>query len=161
MSRKALARLAALIAPLVLVGGCPGVSIDLGDGATLTIPGLKPRVVVLQVLNDSDFEVAPHIRFGAGTGFWDRLVGSTDELAPNILAPGEYIEYDMDCDELGTVYSDRASQFFLTINIGQADETRVLERDDDFECGDTILFEFVGNNDAFGVIVSINGVVVD
>ncbi len=160
MSRTTLTRLVVLIIPLTLVGGCPGISIDLGD-STLTIPGLTPRTVTLQVLNDTDFEVAPHIVFGADTGFWDRLTGSTDELAPSILTPGEFIEYNMDCDELGTVYSDRAAQFLLVLNIGQADETRTLEREEDFDCGDTILFEFVGNHDAFGVIVSINGVVVD
>ena len=45
--------------------------------------------------------------------------------------------------------------------IGQADTTRVLKRDEDYDCGDTIQFHFIKNGDAFGVIVSINGRVVD
>jgi len=150
---------------LILMGGCPaGITIQLPDGGGVTIPlsGLGSRVVFVEVWNDTDYEVAPRVRFDDATGFWERLVSSSSELNTGILYSGDLpAPFQLSCDEVGVIYSESAGQFFLNATIGQADDTRVLERGEDFDCGDTIRFHFIGNGDGFGVNVYVNGVLVD
>lgn len=148
--------------PIALLGGCPGVSIDLPGGGQISLPGISSNVVYVEVWNDTDFEVAPRVYFDDADGFWEQLISSSEELATGTLRSGELPSaFPIDCDRVNIIYSDSAGQFFLTETIGQAGRTRVLEKDDDFDCGDTIRFRYVGEGDGFGVIVSVNGSVVD
>lgn len=153
----------------ITAGGCPGgITITLPESldftADVTIPTqiVTARVVQVEVFNDTDFEVLPRIRFDDDSNFWAALVPS-EELATGILQPGESIVFDIDCDQLGLIFSDEPRQYAPGREdpIGEADETRTLKRDKDYVCGDQIVFHFIGNGAGFGVIVSINGVVVD
>ena len=140
------------------LGACPDVTITIPDGGDILIPGTS--TVVVEVFNDTDFEIDPRIVFDSQTGFWASAFPSED-LATGILGPGEMNRYNMDCDQVGTIFSDTAGQFDGPDTLGQADVTRPLERGSDFGCGDTLQFHFIGDGDGFGVIVSINDVVVD
>lgn len=146
MSHPVRPALATALCASMLLGGCP------------QIAGLF-NTVTIEVYNDTGFDVAPRIRYDDDDN-WLAALAPSEELAPSILAPGELITYDMDCDEVGVIFSDTAGQFGFIGTIGQAGVTRKLIRDDDYHCGDTIQFHFVGEGDAFGVIVSINGRVV-
>ncbi len=149
-----------LVLPALVLGGCPGnITIDLGNGSSIDIP-LPSNTVRVEVFNDTDFEVDPRIRFDDDNNFLAAAFPA-EELATGILLPGELIEFNIACDKLGLVFSDAAGQFFFEETIGQADDTRVLERGDDYDCGDVIQFQFLGEGGGFGVVVSVNGVVVD
>jgi len=157
-----------LLSALALTGCPAGVTIQLPDGnggstdVNIQIPEFDPNVVRVEVWNDTDFEVAPRIRFDDETGFLGRLFSASSELDTGILAPGEFPSpYRLDCERVGVIYSESAGQFLLDETIGQADDTRVLTRGEDFDCGDTIRFHFVGNGDGFGVNVYVNDRLVD
>ncbi len=156
------AGLAVALVTVLLLGACPGnVTIELPDNTDVTIPlpGLSNTVTV-EIFNDTDYEVDPRIRFDNDTSWLAGLFPSED-LATGILDPGDLSSYNMDCDEVGLIFSDTAGQFLHEDTIGQADTTRTLKREEDFECGDIIQFHFIGDGDGFGVVVSVNDIVVD
>jgi len=162
MNTKQGYRFATAALSILLAGGCPAdftITLPTGDG---TIDFVRSDIVRVEVFNDTDWEVDPRIRFDDDSNWFAQLIPA-EELATGILAPGESLSFDIDCDELGLVYSDEAGQFLFgdDVPIGQADSTRVLTRDDDYDCGDTVLFHFLGSDDGFGVVVSVNDVVVD
>jgi hypothetical protein len=134
----------ALILPLALVAllgaGCSGVTLNLPNGSSVVLPGVD--TVTVELFNDTDFEVEPRIRFDSSSNWLASLFPS---------------------EELATVFSDAAGQFASgeDVPIGQADSTRVLQRESDYDCGDTVQFHFIGAESSFGVIVSVNDVVVD
>ena len=142
--------------PMVLFGGCDGLTIDI-PGGWLSLGGLN--TVTLELYNDTDFDVDPMIVFDDDSGFWAGLVPS-EELATGWLAPGEVLTYNFDCDELGLILSDEAEQVVGPF-VYSAYPTRTLERDDEYDCGDRIEFQFIGTADTFGVIVAVNGRVID
>jgi len=139
--------LAALLSPLT--GGCADI---IG-----VLPGLD--AVEVELVNDTSFPVAPDIRFDDDSGFWARLAPA-EELSTGVLEPGEAASFWFDCDELGLILSDEAEQL-LPLELFVAEASRVLERDEDYDCGDLIRFRFVGDGEDFGVIVSVNGQIVD
>ena len=145
-----------LLATLAAVPGLGGCSdlLDLLPG----IPGLN--TIVVRVVNDTAFEVDPRIRFSEDTGFFAGLFGGQD-LATGTLLPGDVLTYDFDCDALGLIRSESAGQFLGDETIGQADVSRTLEFDENFDCGDILTFTFLGEGPTFGVVVSVNGRVVD
>lgn len=146
---------------LIGLGGCPGsISIELPGGDSVNIPLPGASTIVVEVFNDTNYEVDPRIKFDDDSGFFASLAPA-ETLNTGILAPGELLSLDMDCDKVGLLVSDVARQYWGPQTIGQADSTRTLERDDDYDCGDTVQFHFLGDGDGFGVIVSINGIVVD
>lgn len=156
--------LAAVSLPLILAQGCPGIVVNLpatSDGTT-EIEIINPGIVRVEVLNDTSYEVEPRIRFDDDSSWWAQLFPA-ETLATGTLAPGDYLRYDIACDRVGLVFSDSAGQFLpgALYPIGQAEPTRVLTRDDDYDCGNVILFQFIGDGASFGVIVSVNNVVVD
>ncbi len=118
-----------------------------------------PNQVRVEVFNDTDFDVDPGIRFDADTGLLDQIFG-LDELDTGTLRPGEVVSFLFDCDELGLIGSFGARQFIDDVEV-EADDSEVLERERDFDCGQVIRFQFVGEGDTFGVLISVNGQVVD
>jgi hypothetical protein len=157
MQRKHLVLLAGILM-VANLGACPGITITIPNGTDIIIPGFS--TVVVEVFNDTDLDVDPRIVFDDDTGFWAGAFPSED-LATGILLPGDLNRYNMDCDEVGSIASDEAEQFLGPDLVVAAESSRTLERDEDFECGDTIQFHFIGEADGFGVIVSVNGIVVD
>lgn len=139
------------------VGGCDGLNLDLGE-LGLEIRGLT--TVTVELVNDTGFDVDPYIRFDDDEGFLAQLFPA-DDLATGLLEPGDLLAFEFDCDELGLIFSDGAEQLGLFGVIAQADESAILQRDDDFDCGDLIRFRFIGDFEQFGVLVSVNNVVVD
>jgi hypothetical protein len=144
-----------LLVAVAVMGGCERIDLD---GVELIVPGLT--TVTVELINDTPFDVDPHIRFDDDEGFLAQLFPA-DELTTGLLGPGDALAFDFDCDELGLVFSDRAEQLDRWGVIAEADESSILTRDDDFGCGDLVRFRFMGDFDQFGVVVSVNGVVVD
>ena len=150
----------------VLLVGCGKINISLpGDlTADFTIPiGALADTVTVEVWNDTDFEVIARIRYDDDTGFWGQLLSASSELDTGTLDSGAFPEpFVLDCDRVGVIYADEPGQFAPgeDLPLGQSD-TRTLTRGEDFECGDTIRFHFVGEGDTFGVRVYVNGVLVD
>ncbi len=148
-----------LMAVTVLsAAGCPGVTIELPGGGGIFVPGIG--TVVVRVFNDTDFEVDPDIRFDDDSGFFAGLFPS-ETLATGTLAPGEVLTFTIDCDRIGLVRSDSPLQYLDFGLVAESDGSATFERGDDFDCGAVIEFRFIGTGRSFGVIVSINGVVVD
>ena len=137
--------------PGLLLAGCP-------EAARL-IPALN--TVWVELVNDTSFSVDPNIRFDDDED-WLASLFPSESLDTGVLESGQSVRFDFDCDELGLIFSDGAEQtgpfFFLSYF---ADETRILSRGDEYDCGDLIEFRFVGDAEDFGVIVSVNGRVVD
>ena len=146
-----------LALPLCLIGGCPGLNIELPDGMSIQLPGT--RLITLELINDTNYYVNPRILFDDDSNFLAAWFPS-EELATGDLAPGEVLIYDFDCDELGLVLSDEAVQFVGSFDY-VAYASRTFHRGEDYDCGDLIQFQFIGDAEAFGVVVAINGFVVD
>jgi hypothetical protein len=150
MPRRASLLLIPLIVPSsLLVGGCP-------DAARL-IPGLN--TIEVEIVNDTGFPVAPNIRFDDDSGFLARLAPA-ERLSTGLIEPGEVAVFTFDCDELGLVFSDDAEQLLSYWDVFVADDSGILERDEEYDCGDLIRFRFVGEAEDFGVITSVNGRIV-
>ncbi len=134
-------------------GGCAGL-----EGLGRLIPGFN--TVTVEVVNDTGFAVDPNIRFDDDAGFFAGLLPA-DTLDTGLIPPGEARSYTFDCDELGLIVSDEAEQVIPLFGTYTADKTANIERGEEFDCGDVIRFRFVGDGVDFGVIVSVNGKIVD
>jgi hypothetical protein len=149
VTRKA-AVLALVLCGGLLVGACPDTFEDL--------PFFNNVRVVL--INDTDFDVYPDIDYDDDSS-WLADWFPAETLSVGRLEPGETATYNFDCDELGSLASDESDQEIPLFGTYTADASRTLKRDDDYGCGDTIRFRFVGEGDDFGVVVSVNLRVVD
>lgn len=153
-SRAARVVLPILTAALALMSsGCPG---------SFSGPGFLPPAfdfITVELINDTPFEVDPFIVFDQDDGFLGSLFPG-EVLATGLLLPGEIIAFDFDCDELGVIRSEEPEQYVGEF-IYTAFSTRTLVQGEDFFCGDLLQFQYVGEADTFGVIVAVNGVVVD
>lgn len=134
----------------LLPAGCP-------DAARL-IPALN--TVQVELVNDTGFPVAANIRFDNDDS-WLAGLFPAETLSTGLLESGETARFNFDCDELALIFSDEAEQLIPFYGSYYAYATRKLERDDEYDCGDVIRFRFVGEAEDFGVIVSVNGRVVD
>jgi len=130
----------------LLSGGCPG--------------GLGGNTVRVVVINNTSYSVQPNIKFDSDNGFFGGLFPSST-LDTGLLAPGQRVTTDFNCDELGTIFSDGATQVFVIGNDATADSTKTLQLDEEYSCGDTIRFTFVGSGSDFGVNVEVNGRTID
>lgn len=145
MTPIALMTLAAIVA-----GGCPEI------GAL--IPGFN--TVTVEVVNDTSFSVDPNIRYDNDPGLLAGLFPA-DTLNTGLIGAGATMTFTFDCDSVGTIFSDEAEQVTLLFGDYVADATDRLEREKEFDCGDVIRLRFVGDALDFGVIVSVNGRIVD
>lgn len=117
--------------------------------------------ITVEIFNNSDFEVLPDIRFdfdesipaGAAEGFLD--IGE--------LLPGEFVQYDFDCSELGLIFSDETEVYFFGQFFGVAERSFVARYGLDFLCGDFIVIEFQGNpdDDFFDTLIFVNDVLIN
>lgn len=113
----------------------------------------------VEIVNDTSFPVDPNIRYDDDAGFFAGLFPA-QTLDTGLVAPGAIVAYTFDCDELGLIFSDEAEQIVPLIGDYILDATDLIERDDEFECGDQIRFRFVGDGLDLGVVISVNGRVV-
>jgi len=139
----------AATAALANLAGCP-------------LPGdfLTPTIVTVELVNNTTLDVAPNIRFDDSEGFLASAFPA-EELATGLLAPDDVLAFDFDCDALGIVLSDEAEQILSDSEVAVAVTSRVIERNTDYVCGDIVRFIFVGEGVDFGVVVSVNGRVID
>lgn len=135
---------------LVAAGGCPGTDSLFSDLTRIEV----------ELINDTDFPVDPNIRFDNDSGFLAGLFPA-ERLGTGLLEPGELVSFLFDCDELGLIFSDEAEQDVPLLGAFVVDATRILERDEEYDCGDLIRFHFVGDAFDFDVVVSVNGRIVD
>ena len=134
----------------ILTGGCGELAEFISDA----------RTVGVEIVNDTGFPVDPNIRFDDDAGFLASLFPA-DTLDTGLIDADETATYTFDCDELGLIFSDEAEQVLPLFGDYITDATDILERGSDYDCGDVIRFRFVGEGLDFGVIVSVNGHVVD
>ncbi|MBK9120625.1 MAG: hypothetical protein IPM18_13655 [Phycisphaerales bacterium] len=158
-------RWTALFGLLLGLAGCDGLTITLPDGfgdGTFT-PTPTPRSVRVVVINDTNLIVDPGIRYDAERRGFFSFLQPARTLTTGDLEPGDSIEFNFACDRLGIIFSDRAAQYFFGDEepAAIARTTLVLVRSEDFDCGDTLVFQFLGDGLAFGVVVSVNNLVVD
>lgn len=136
-----------LIAAWISVSGC---------GIQSTIFGAF-RAIRVEVLNDTGFTVDTDLRYSEDDTLFDALLA--DRLDVGRLLPGEAFQIDFDCDALGLIRLAEGSQEIPLLSDPDVD-TPIFQRGDDYDCGDTIEFRFVGDGDDFDVIVTVNGLVV-
>ncbi|MGE3182204.1 MAG: hypothetical protein AB7N71_11285 [Phycisphaerae bacterium] len=111
--------------------------------------------VFVEVFNDSDFEVFPDIRFDSDE-FAD-VFTARDFLDIGELLPGEFVQFEIDCDLIGTIFCDESVIFDFGVFVGLAEVSAAARYDRDFLCGDDIVITFIGSGDFFDVIVEVNG----
>lgn len=150
-----------LLAPVpLLLGGCPN-----GIGSIISDLVGDLTGVTVEIVNDSGWTIEPDIRYSEDDGDFAAFIAGLfggDELSVPLMAPGADATYNFNCDSLGVIYSGQTVQYgLLGFELGEADASDILVRGDDYSCGDTITFTYVGSGDSFGVVVSINGQVVD
>jgi hypothetical protein len=137
------AALVSVVASLALLtGGCPRPILD--------------YPVTVEIYNNSDFEVIPDIRFDYDESIPASAAG--DFLDIGLLLPGEYVQYDFDCDRIGLIFSDETEVRFFNEFYGIAERSFVPRWGLDFDCGDFIAIEFQGNpdDDFFDVLIFVN-----
>ncbi len=137
---------------LMGLGGC--------INGVFPIPGIGfDEPIAVEVFNNSDFDVVPDIRFDPDNDLL-ALQDPREFLDIGSLIPGEFIEFEFDCDRLGTIFSDETEVYFLGEFIGLAEPSDALQFGDAFTCGDFIQIEFIGVDDFFEIVLRVNGVVV-
>lgn len=124
-------------------------------GCNNIIPG-RDAPITVEVFNNSDFEVLPDIRFD-----FDETIpagAAADFLDIGELFPGEFVQFDFDCSELGLIFSDETEVRFLGEFFGLAERSFAARFDLDFLCGDFIAIEFQGNpdDDFFDTLIFVN-----
>lgn len=146
MNSRHLINCFAAIALTAFVAGCgltfvPGLPVD---------PGIPvPDFVTVRVFNNTDFDVDPGIEFGV----------SENELFlldTGIVASGEIVEADFDCDEIIVLTATEPAQLGNSADF-VLDSLPFFEIDFDFFCGELVVFEFVGNGQQFDVFVDAGG----
>lgn len=143
-------RIVLIALSLVLAGGCPD--------ANILLTALN--TVEVRLINDTSFPVDPNIRYDDDDG-WLASLFPAGHLSTGLIGPGDSATFPFDCDELGLIFSDEAEQVIPLVGDYVAEPSKTLERDDEYDCGDVIRFRFVGNAGDFGVVVSVNGRIVD
>lgn len=136
---KTTRRLFTMTALCICVGlgscGIPGIIV----GGTITV----------SIFNNTDFEVDPAVEFG-------RSEPALRGLGVGILAPGELVEVDLNCDEAILLTTTNSTQLgFATDYV--LDPLPLFEIDFDYFCGELVDFEFVGNGLDFDVFVDAGG----
>lgn len=140
-----------LAAAMLATGGCP---LDV-----FLPPAVNDDTLFVDIVNDTDETVVPNLVFDESTSFLAQLFpGQTLDIAP--LAPGEVVEVDFACDRVGVIQLAEPFQIFPDFD-AVAPSTSAFIRGEDYECGDLIEFIFQGNDLDFGVIVVVNGQVIE
>lgn len=137
MSRVQNLVLASAALVVLLIGGCTDV------------PVVDDGLIVVRVINNTDFDIDPAIEFGRSS---NALVA----LNLGILAPGEVLDVDFDCDEIDVLTTTESTQFGSWADY-VLDPLPIFELDYDYFCGELIVFEFVGNELDFDVFVDAGG----
>lgn len=147
-----------LSALLLGIGGCEAVLNaldDLGDA-------VNGDILVL-VVNNTSGTVRPDIQFDENddnlTAIITGIVGGNSLNMPD-LAAGQFLQFQFACDELGLIFSDQSELRTILGNV-DAERSTILTREDDFNCGDEIRFEFFGDRNSFSVLITVNGRIVD
>ena len=143
-------RLAAGVTCLALVAGC----IDPGELLSAI------QSIRVEIVNDTSFSIDPNIRYDDDAGFLAGLLPA-ESLDTGLIESGDAVTYSFDCDQLGLIFSDEAEQVVPFFGDYVLEATDIIDRDHEYGCGDTIQFRFVGDALDFGVVVSVNGRVVD
>lgn len=157
MNYRKLPALALIASAAFSLSGC-GTIVDIIDGGFLGggfLGGGVGTPVFVEVFNDSDFEVVPDIRFDPSE-FADEF-SARDFLNIGELLPGEFVQFDIDCDLIGTIFSDETEIYEFGQFLDIADFSAFARFDRDFLCGDEIVITFIGSGDFFDIIVEVNG----
>ena len=157
-SYGALLGFSTLSALLLGIGGC-----DAALNVLDSVDNLVNGDILVLFINNSDGTVRPDIEFTENTDALNTLittfVGGQSLNIPD-LAAGEYVQFQFACDKLGAIFSDQSELRTILGNV-DADPSALLIRDEDFSCGDEIRFEFFGDRNSFGVLVTVNGRIVN
>lgn len=150
------ARTAALTIALTSLAACSGI----GFGSIFN----EFTTITVELRNETTLPVDPGIRYTDQDDDFDAFIANLfdtgDRLPTGNLAPGAVQYYDFDCDQLGLIYSDDAEQIRFIGEDYEADDSGLLQRGEDYDCGDLISFVFIGLGEDFEVRVSVNDRVV-
>ena len=130
-------------------------------GCAFELSSILPEfnTVTVEIVNDTDYAVDPEIQYDDDNNFLADWFPS-ETLSTGLIEAGETASFRFDCDDLGLILSNEAEQVIPLFADYVADASDTLKRGDEYDCGDTIRFRFLGNGIDFGVIVSVNGRIV-
>lgn len=136
-------RFAGLSLLIVLIIGVMG-----GDCVS-TFPPLPgpdgPSIVTLELVNDTDFFVDPFIYVHPDENVPVSVLISDENLVlldPPELEPGEIVELDFFCEDIGAVITDRP--LLLDGDLAfESSNSPLLRWGDDFLCGDLVTFFYL------------------
>ncbi len=131
----------------IAVLGVIATSLVSGCGFSIFIPGSDE--VRVRVINNTDFDVDPGVEFGISENILELFDSG-------ILASGEIVEADIDCDDIIVLTATEPAQLGFSADF-VLDSLPFFEIDFDYLCGDLVEFEFVGNGQQFDVFVDVNG----
>jgi len=116
--------------------------------------------VTVELVNNTDYPIEPYLFVDEDENVSvDGLVVDENFVALDpLLQPDEIIELAFDCDEIGSIISDRAWLVVSDTEIYESDNGPLLREEDDFECGDVISFIFIdeGPEGSFFTRVEVN-----
>lgn len=133
---KKFLQLAGIAMLATVMGGCPQRAPD-------------NRNVIVRVENNTNFDVDPGIQFGRSTS-------SLSNLDTDVLTPGEFAEFEISCTDAQRLTATEPTQLGDTADF-VLDSLPFFRQGSDFACEEEVVFEFVGDEDDFDVIVTANG----
>ncbi len=142
----------------VMGGGCDGLTPVFPD-----VPGiLDDDVITIELVNTTPNLVDPFLYVDPNEDvFFNNLIidGNLVLLDPPELAPGEVVTLVFDCQDVGSVVSDRA-ELITDLEIIESDNSPLLIEADDFVCGDLISFIYIDDpgEEVFFTRVEVNDV---
>ncbi len=118
------------IAMLCSAAACDAVSL-------ITIP--RP-VTIVRLVNNSDFDIVAQIAISDEEDIPEDILEEDDDLEFT-LGPGQTRTFTRRCDDLRAIMITHA-ELRIVGSVGPEADSGVVREDDDFNCGDVIVFTF-------------------
>ncbi len=128
----------ALLTPIGLIltlGGC-------GFGLDIFLPS---TVTITFVNGIADFEIQGTVVFDNREAFIkEDLLGFGEERSFSVDGGRSFSLTPLDCGDVESLVLDRA-ELLVIGDLGPSTDSEILRIDEDFDCGDEIVFTFTGN----------------
>lgn len=102
---------------------------------------LQPSTVRVELRNNGDYVVDVTLYYGESQSAPRDVLTTLGTQVEYSISPGETAAFSRDCDDLRAIVIDEASLRVIG-QAGPSTDGDVLRDDDDFDCGDTIVFTF-------------------
>ncbi|MFO0837508.1 MAG: hypothetical protein U1D55_03210 [Phycisphaerae bacterium] len=140
--------------------------LPISGGIAFLLPLLTgcPNTVTVEVVNETDLPVEPNIRYSAAANDLNAILtglfGGTELSSGTVLAHTTR-QFSFACDEIGVVFSNSARQTLIGVTVAEASDSGILQRGNEYDCGDTVEFHFLGAGSGFAVETRVNGSIVN